>query len=711
MIECSLLARDGVASSNNPPAMSPRLCRIAAVLALFTLTAHALPAKKLDLDRVTPVPDDQPIPVMDFFRPRILLRPSLSPDGTHVAAIVSAGVDRHDLLVYDRATQKFDRLSGRADTDIYSSTWLDSHRLLFHTATRKLYGVGLMAAEVGRLSGAYPILQYYGSRIVAVRDADRLRPLVWNSYDSLEGGAHPDLGVAMVNTSIKTGKVIDLLGVGLTTEMIDEARDNNERHILKRYPLPPNDGVVVSYMADQTGELAFCQTMREGHGTLYRLEGDAWLKCPVDVDDIEIIDSGEKPGQLVVIGPRQEGKPRALEFMDAASGRPGEVLLQDDAYDFYSSGISTGWLRRHPVTHQILGAVYDRDGPAEVWFGDSYRQLKKIIEGMFPGLAVRIIDSDDAQRTFLVASSSDRQPVIYSWVDLEKHAAGLFKNSAPWIDPKRMQPMNIVKFKTRDGHKLDAYLTLPKGTSKQNPAPLVVLPHGGPWARDSWGFDGEAQFLASRGYAVLQPNYRGSNGCNWAFPEADKYDFAKMHDDVTDATKAIIATGLIDPRRIGIMGGSFGGYLAISGVVNDPDLYRCAVTIAGVFDWERMIRDKKYDQYDSPAFGYFMRYLGDPSEHPERFEAISPGRHVDRIRVPVFVSGGKEDSTVDISQSRALVSDLERYHVPHETYIVGAEGHGMQHLDKQVELYTRIEAFLDRYLKHAAAQTAATAAH
>jgi dipeptidyl aminopeptidase/acylaminoacyl peptidase len=171
-----------------------------------------------------------------------------------------------------------------------------------------------------------------------------------------------------------------------------------------------------------------------------------------------------------------------------------------------------------------------------------------------------------------------------------------------------------------------------------------------------------------------------------------------MHDDVTDAAKTMIASGLIDPKRIGIMGGSFGGYLAVSGVVNEPDLYRCAVTIAGVFDWESLIKDKKYDQFASPVFGRMVLKLGDAKTQPEKFDTISPGRHADRIRVPVFVAGGKDDGVVEIEQSRNLLASLEKYHVPHEKLIVSEEGHGMGHLDNQVKLYSRIELFLAKNL-------------
>ncbi|MFA5058676.1 MAG: alpha/beta fold hydrolase, partial [Opitutaceae bacterium] len=262
-----------------------------------------------------------------------------------------------------------------------------------------------------------------------------------------------------------------------------------------------------------------------------------------------------------------------------------------------------------------------------------------------------------------------------------------------------MQPMNIMPFKTRDGHQLEAYVTLPVGTSKQHPAPLVVLPHGGPWVRDYWGYNGEVQFLASRGYAVMQPNYRGSPGYGWSFKIEDEWDFRSMSDDVTDATRTLLASGLVDPRRVAIMGGSFGGYLAISGAAFDPDLYRCAVTIAGIFDWGQVMKEEKYYQFDDPGYATLKRWLGDPKKQREKFDAISPLRHIDQVKIPVFVAHGKDDPVADVAESRRLISELEKYHVPHEVLLVGGEGHGMRHLDKQVELYTCIEAFLGKYLQ------------
>lgn len=656
-----------------------------AVCAAFPLLA----VDAIDLNRLDPVPAGQPVPAQDFFRPSLLQQPKLNRAGTHIAAIITAGADRHELLVYELKTQKLERLAGNGDRDIYAFEWLNDRRLIYMLSARKLWGLGLFAADLGERVDAYPLLQYYGTAVVAVPRKNRLEPLVWNSRDFEDG---KDLGVSAINTSIRSGRFVDLLGASVTHSAMMDVRDNNELHIRNRYPVL-GKGLGLGYSADKDGELELAFTMENGVRKLYRFDNDRWTPSPVDLEQVDYLGCGNQRGQLAVVGPRQEGKPRAVHFLDAATGQLGDVLLQDKAYDF-----SHGWLYREPVENKIIGAVYERHGPHVVWFTEEYRTLQKILNDFFPKMVVRIIGSNEAQSLFLVAVSSDRQPVVYNWVDLEKRSVGLIKKSAPWIDPERMRPMTPMKFKTRDGRQLDAYLTLPAGATKQNPPPLIVLPHGGPWVRDTWGFDREAQFLASRGYAVLQPNYRGSPGSDWLFPVEDRWDFLKMHDDVTAAAKTLIAAGIVDGRRVAIMGSSFGGYLALSGVTKEPDLYRCAVAIAGVFDWEQLLKERKQDRYEDASFDYLLRRLGDPERDPAKFAAISPGRHVANVRVPIFVAHGKDDPIADLAQSKRLIANLDKHHVPHEDLLVSEEGHGMGHLKNQVELYSRIEAFLAKHL-------------
>ncbi len=666
-------------------------------LAALVPAAALLADDPLDLRRNTPVPGDQQIPVADFFRPALLREPRLSPSGTHIAAIVTAGEDNHLLLVYDVKTQKYDVLGQRGDTDVNDVQWLNDRRLLYQVSTQKLYGIGLFAAEVGDLTDTYPVLQYCGTSVIAVPRADRTSALVWNSIDQIRS-PWADMGAATVNTSmVSKARGVNLLTATNLESVVQPVVENNDLHIQDHYPVP-GGGATLRYIADKDGKLEFAITSLNGAFSLFRLVDRAWVRCPVNPDRWAILGCGDRPGELVALPPPEEGKPRPLEFLDAATGKPGDTLVDDKGYDF------VGNVYRDPVSGEIIGAAVQREGPRSIWFAEAYQKLQGTLNHSFPGLVVRIIGSNEAQDFFLVMAYSDRQPAIFNWVDLKKHTSGLFKQAAPWIDPKRMLPETIIRFKTRDGRQLDAYLTLPAGASKEHPAPLVVVPHGGPWVRDNWGFDSEAQFLASRGYAVLKPNYRASPGYAWMFPERDQWDFVKMSHDVTDATKALIASGLVDSGRVAIMGGSFGGYLALEGVVDEPSLYRCAVGISGVYDWEQVIRDRKYDysKFD-PWYAILLRHLGDPRNDPAKFDAIAPVRHIDRVRVPVFVTHGGDDPIADIGQSTRLISELKRNKVPNDSYIVGNEGHGMLHFANRVEQYSRIEAFLARNMEPASA--------
>lgn len=662
------------------------------LLATFALLAAPLvAAEKIDLRRKTPVSADQSIPTQDFFRPLALNQPSLNRAGTHIAAITSGDDDKHLLLVYDIATTKSESLEFAGDRDIYNLHWLTDSRVLFQVSSLKMYGLGIMAANIGNLSDSYPLQQYTGASLVSIPLKKPASPVVWNRRDF---ETQTDQGVAVLNSQPRGANFYDLtasLPDYVFANLRAKVRENNQRSILHSYPTPP--GLTYRYLADQEGELAYAFTADAGNLSLYRLENKTWARSPANLEEMEIIANANEPGQLLVIGPARDGKPSPLQLMNAATGAPTEIILQDPHYDF------NGWTYHDPSTGSVLGAVFQKSGPRVYWFNEQYQSLQKVFDGMFPQQIVRIIGSNDRHEVFLLATYSDRQPASYHWVNLATRKAGLFKNSTPWIDPTRMQPMQILPFKTRDGHRLDAYLTLPAGTSKTNPAPLVVLCHGGPWARDNWGYSGEVQFLVHRGYAVLQPNYRGSTGSIGRFPAGDQYDFIKMHHDVTDAVKSALSTGLVDRERVGIMGSSFGGYLAISGVAHESDLYRCAVTNAGVFDWEMQLQAERYDQYDLPYYGRMLKTLGDPQLQPEKYAAMSPLRHVEKIRAPIFVAAGKDDEVVEVRQSRKLVAALEKHGVPHEKLFIGGEGHGMAHLKNEVEYYDRAEAFLARYLK------------
>ena len=657
----------------------------AAVCLLAALPALA--ATSFDLNRETPVPADQPIPVADFFRYSLIRSPDINRAGTRLCALYAAGGDHVALMIFDLNKFTFEWLPAPGeDRDVTSCRWLDDDNLVWSLSEPHT----LMAVDVRETLRAHPLLQFDTSWVIGIPEKSRLEPLVWIRSDSFNHG--DDVGVARIDSQRHKGHLIPHPFTALRAIDSNQARDGNRDHIIKSYPLPGPDRVI-RYLTDMDGELAFAITSRNGVPTLHRLAGDHWETCPIDLDKIDVVDCGNQPGELIVRGPRGTGAPRPLEFMDAATGTPGNALLVLKGRDF------SGSVYREPVHHVAIGVQFDATGPQSAWFAPEYTALQELLarDENLKGMAIRILGSDLAQHRFLVGAFSDRVPISYYLVDLEKRGLHLIRHSRPWIDPARMAPTNVIQYKTREGHTFDAYITLPRGASKERPAPLVVLTHGPYEARATWGFSGETQFLASRGYAVLEPNVRGDSGYGWQFSLAEEWDLRRMSDDVTDAVRAVLKTGYVDPARVAIMGSEDGAHLALSGAVFDPDLYRCCIVVDAIVDFGALIKDQKYFQYDSSFYATALRFLGNPSEVPEKFQAMTPAAHVDRLKAATLVAYRRADK-IGESQSGRLNSELQRHGVVHESLAVGDPYPGRGHLQNQVEIYRAIEAFLAKHL-------------
>lgn len=656
-------------------------------IAIALLWSAVARADKLDLDRITPVPGTQQIPATDFFRDPFLKDPVISPSGKHVAAIVAAGEDHTKLMLYELATKKINAIGGRANTAVEWPFWLDGERLAFGLSYKKNGAYIMCGLDVAKPDDAYPVMQNIRGSLIAVPPADRLHPLVHIGRETPLTGKYGE--VMTIDAKFKTGKIMDVTQVDW--KLLDDVAEGNVRRVTTRYPiLETPDGFDLYYLADKEGKLAYGVSSTAGVHTLHRFTGDGWKTCPENLDEIELFGVGDNPEDVVVLAPRSEGKPRPLVFMNAVSGKAGEVLFQDPNYDF------NGSLYRDAATHLIVGAHFDRAGPQVIWFTESYRTLQKAIDGLFPGMVARIIGTDDAGKVVLVNVYSDRQPSIFRWVDLTKRAASDIQNSRPWIDPQRMQPMNVMKFKTRDGHKLDAYVTMPANATKQNPPALLVLPPA--YGRATWGYQSEVQFFASRGYAVLQPNYRSLPGYNWMFPVEDEWDFRKMAEDVNDAVKALLASGLVDRGRVAVVGTSFAGFLALHGAAFEPSLYQCVVGISAESDWGKSIQDEKYAKYKNDWYNRMVRKLGDPKKAAEKFDAISPLNHASAIRASTLLVYGEYDPSDVISRGKELVSQVRRNNVPAETLTFANEAEGVHQIAHKVELYTKIETFLAEHL-------------
>jgi dipeptidyl aminopeptidase/acylaminoacyl peptidase len=297
---------------------------------------------------------------------------------------------------------------------------------------------------------------------------------------------------------------------------------------------------------------------------------------------------------------------------------------------------------------------------------------------------------------FVVHSGGDRTMGAYWLLDAERSTLEHLFPVSPWLDEAAMAEMRSIRYTSRDGLAIRGYLTVPAGQEPRG-LPLVVNPHGGPWARDVWGFNPEVQFLASRGYAVLQMNFRGSAGFGRRFLEASFGQWGlTMQDDVTDGVRWAIEQGIADPARVAIYGGSYGGYAALSGLTKTPELYACGVSYVGVsnlFTWMAAI-----PPYWKPYLEMMHEMVGHPERDRKRFEETSPLFRVERIRAPLFVAQGANDPRVRKEESEQIVAALERRGVPVRYLVKEDEGHGFHNEENRFEFYRALEEFLAEHL-------------
>jgi dipeptidyl aminopeptidase/acylaminoacyl peptidase len=254
-----------------------------------------------------------------------------------------------------------------------------------------------------------------------------------------------------------------------------------------------------------------------------------------------------------------------------------------------------------------------------------------------------------------------------------------------------------IAFQSRDGLTINGYLTLPKGMEPKK-LPVVVNPHGGPWARDSWGFNPEIQFLANRGYAVLQLNFRGSTGYGKKFWQASFKQWGKtMQDDITDGVKWLVREGIADSSKVAIYGGSYGGYATLAGVTFTPDLYAAAIDYVGVSNMFTFMNT--IPPYWKPYLDQFHEMVGDPKKDSLLLAEASPALHSDRIKTPLFVAQGANDPRVNKAESDQMVEALKKRGVDVEYMVRDNEGHGFMNQDNRFDFYGAMEKFLEKHLK------------
>lgn len=623
-----------------------------------------------------PVRAGDPIPLEDFFRDFTFDEIEVSPDGSKVAAL-SKWKEHLNLYVIDLRTKQPTQLTGLTTQDVTQVRWVGNNRLVF-TGRDDGYGTGgLFAIDAdGRNSTA--LAASIEQQVRAGSRAPRLTEFLDYYSDSVDE--------ILVTSNERREFDPDVYWMNVHTGV-------------KRI-VAHNPGDIRAWVADHRG------TVRAGFGErgreqflIYRdsAAGD-WR----EVKRWDFLKGAVRPlafdqaNRLLYVSSSLGRNTAAICLFDPTSGEIVKELFGNDTYDADQVILSR-------TDHSLLGFLYDGEKPQFVWVDAQMKALQRLVDQELPD-TWNVFSSHSLDNVWVVISAAtDRNPGTFYLLNTKELAMERLVSRADWIKPPQMAEMKPITYQARDGSTIHGYLTLPPGKEPHG-LPLIVNPHGGPWVRDSWGFNREVQFLASRGYAVLQMNFRGSTGYGRKWLEAGYGQWGlAMQDDVTDGVKWAIDQGIADPRRIAIYGASYGGYATMAGLAFTPELYRCGINYVGVTDIELLL--KTIPKGWETVRAQLEVTTGNAKTDRERLEATSPLLHADRVRAPVFFIYGELDDRVNMKHATRLASQLRKNHVPVEWMVRFDEGHGYRRWKNKVDLYRTMEKFLTEHLAPAGRPT------
>lgn len=598
------------------------------------------------------------LPMEDFFRNPDNSAFSISPDGKWLAF---ARPWQHRMNVYVReiSTGNEKRITSATERDIAGFFWKGNGRIVF-----------------AQDSGGDENFHVY--------------------ITSIKGGEARDLTPF---DKVRAG-VLDDLEDDPRHMLIDMNRDNLEVFDVYRCDIETgelelvakNPGNITGWMTDHDGKLRIGYTSDGVNASfLYRTnesENFRILKTTNFKETFSPILFAYDNKLLYIISNLSRDK-EAIYTFDPESNKVLDLVFEHDEVD-------AGSLMHSKKRKIITGVRYTTDRRHYKFFDSEREELQKTLDAFFPGLEAVAVDADDDEQRYIVRTYSDRTRGTYYLFDRRDNSMLKLADLSPWLKAEHMAPMKAITFTARDGMKINGYLTLPVGVEAKN-LPLVVIPHGGPSARDTWGFDSEAQFLANRGIAVLQVNFRGSTGYGKSFWQAGFKQWGrKMQDDVTDGVQWAVNEGIADKSRLAIYGGSYGGYSALAGATFTPYLYACAVSYVGPSNLFTLL--ESIPPYWKPFIEMEYEMIGDPSADKELLREVSPVFHAENIRIPLFVAQGANDPRVNKAESDQIVEAVRKAGMEVVYMVKDNEGHGFHNEENRFDFYRTMEEFFRKHL-------------
>ncbi|MCR5877106.1 S9 family peptidase [Phenylobacterium sp. J367] len=428
---------------------------------------------------------------------------------------------------------------------------------------------------------------------------------------------------------------------------------------------------------------------QSGRWALRVRNGLGWREVQTVIAPIErpyLVGLGRK-GDRLVFATHQDERPVWRE-VDLATGAVGEAIPLRDDQDAIRDA-QDGTL----VGHRALVGDEDR----YVFFDDRDSAMWRSVTRAYPGQRVSLRSWSADRRKIVVLVDSPEEGPAYALVNLDAGKATWLGGVYQGLTPDDIAPRKPIRFKAADGLELSGYLTLPRGRDGRN-LPLVVLAHGGPASRDDPGFDWWSQALASRGYAVLQVNFRGSDGLGEALLKAGYGEWGrKMQTDLSDGVRHLVGQGVVDPKRVCIVGASYGGYAALAGATHDRGVYRCAGSVAGVADLRRQVSHSRRQSGSQATTRYWNRFIGAEDLGDPVMAAYSPAQHARNAEIPILLVHGKDDTVVPLDQSQVMADALKRAGKPYEMVVMPGEDHWLTRGETRLQMLTAVVTFLEKH--------------
>jgi len=598
------------------------------------------------------------IPLRDFFRNPQTTGYKLSPSGNLIGFLKPVN-SRLNIFVQAKSGGDANQITQVKDRDIRSFFWKGDKYLLF------------LKDNAGDEDFHLYVTQSDGTGQRDLTPFDGVRADV---IDDLED--HPtDLLVAL---NQRNKEVFDAYRLSVETGDLKLAAEN--------------PGNIASWSTDHDGNIRVATTT-DGVNTslLYRkTQSDPWKTVITTNFRESFYPQFFTFDNKALYGVSNIGRDKAavVEF-DPETGKETQVLFEQPDVDV--SGLNYSKKRK-----VITSTSYTTWKDERKFFDPVAETLYDTLTGKLPGYDIYIVSGNKEEDTFIVRTITDRSLGAFYLYDSKSDELTKLADRNPWLKEDELAEMKPIEYTARDGLTIHGYLTLPKGKPAQN-LPIVVNPHGGPWVRDDWGFNPEVQYLANRGFGLLQMNFRGSTGYGRKFWEAGFGQWGRsMQDDITDGVKWLVDQGIADPKRVAIYGGSYGGYAVLAGLTKTPDLYAAGVDYVGVSNLFTFM--KTLPPYWKPFMDMMYEMVGNPDKDKALFQEISPALNADKISTPLFVAQGANDPRVKIDESNQIVDALKKRGIAVEYMVKQDEGHGFHNEENRFAFYEAMEKFLEKHL-------------